>query len=98
MAWPFLFRATRASVASISGSPSSARLARVDRLAGTAARLFSTSPPCVFDVNRGERFEDGPLGARQVAAGFEVVGQALGFVAGPCLEGGTSWPWSIRPF
>ena len=52
-----MFRATRASVASISGSPSSARPARVDRLAGTAARLFSTSPRALPDVHRGDRFE-----------------------------------------
>ena len=32
--------------ASMSGSPSRARLSRVERPAGTAARLFSTSPPC----------------------------------------------------
>ena len=57
VAWPFLLRATRASVASISGSPSAARLARVDRLAGTAARLFSTSPPCVLEMHRGQRLE-----------------------------------------
>ena len=87
VAWPFLLRATRASVASISGSPSSARLARVERLAGTAARLFSTSPPCASRCNVGERFEAGALVGVEVAAGYEVVGQAPGLVAGPGLEG-----------
>ena len=38
-------RPTWPSVASMSGSPSLARLSRVDLPAETAARLFSTSPP-----------------------------------------------------
>ena len=88
VAWPFLLRATRASVASISGSPSAARLARVERLAGTAARLFSTSPPCFLTCNGDERLEAGAGVGVEVAAGDEVVGQAPGLVAGPGLEGG----------
>ena len=63
VAGPFLLRATRARVASISGSPSAARLTRVDRLAGTAARLCSTPPPCFFS-ERDQRL-DRPLGRRR---------------------------------
>ena len=81
-------RPTWPSVASMSGSPSRARLSRVDLPAGTAARLFSTSPPCCFQVDVDQRLQQRRLGVGQVAPGFEVVGQALGLVERPGLEGG----------
>jgi hypothetical protein len=40
-----------------------------------------------FQMNLGQPVQQRFLGARQVAAGFEVIGQALGLVAGPCLKG-----------
>ena len=40
-----------------------------------------------FQVDLGQRLEAARFWRRQVAAGFEVVGQALGLVAGPCLKG-----------
>jgi hypothetical protein len=39
-------------------------------------------------MDLGQRIQQRLLGARQVAAGFEVIGQAPGLVAGPGLEGG----------
>ena len=73
----------------MSGSPIRARLSRVDLPAETAARLFSTSPPCGFQVDVGQRLQQRPLGRRiEVAAGFQVVGQAPGLVERPGLEGG----------
>ena len=41
-----------------------------------------------FQVNLGQRFQQRPPGAGQVAAGFQVVGQAPGLVERPGLEGG----------
>ena len=41
-----------------------------------------------FQVNRGQRLQQRPLGGGQVAAGFQVVGQAPGLVERPGLEGG----------
>ena len=41
-----------------------------------------------FQVNLGQRLQQRPLGAGQVAAGFQVVGQAPGLVERPGLEGG----------
>ena len=87
VAWPFLLGATRASVASISGSPRSARLARVERLAGTAARLFSTSP-CFLTCKATIASRPARRVGVEVTPGDELVGQAPGFVAGPGLEGG----------
>ena len=40
-----------------------------------------------FDVGRREYLDGGPLGAGQVTACLQVVGQASAFVAGPCLKG-----------
>ena len=73
---------------SMSGSPSAARLSRVDRPAGMAARLFSTSPPCFLTCRADHRLDAGALVGVEVAAGDEVVGQRPGLVAGPGLEGG----------
>ena len=60
----------------------------MERLAGTAARLFSTSPPCASRWTAASASRAARFGAGQVAAGFQVVGQAPGLVAGPGLEGG----------
>ena len=81
--WP---EATWPSVASISGSPSLARLSRVDLPAGTAARLFSTSPPCRLMRRAG--LDGRAIVAVQIAAGYQMVGQSRGLVAGPSLKGG----------
>jgi hypothetical protein len=81
-----LRRATRANVASISGSPRSARAARVDRLAGTAARLFSTSSPCFLMCNA--TIASRPGVDVEVIPGDELVRQALGFITRPSPEGG----------
>src|SRR5262249_12794716 len=43
-------------------------------------------------VNLGQSLQEGPLGASQVAASLQVVGQALGFVERPGLEGGEKLP------
>ena len=37
-------------------------------------------------MNLGERFQQRPLSAAQVASGFQVVGQAPGLIQGPFLE------------
>ena len=58
------------------------------RPAGTAARLFSTSPPWASRWTLGQRLQQRPLGRRQVAPGFQVVGQAPGLVERPGLERG----------
>ena len=72
----------------MSGSPMPARLSRVERPAGTAARLFSdVAAVAPRGAGRpGPRHR--PLGGVEVAAGDEVVGQGPGLVAGPGLEGG----------
>ena len=88
VAWPLLLRATRASVASISGSPSAARPARVERSAGTAARLCSTSPPCFLTCTATIASTPARCVGVEVTSGDELVGQAPGLVAGPGLEGG----------
>ena len=41
-----------------------------------------------FEVDLGQRLQQRPLGGGQVAAGFQVVGQAPGLVERPGLEGG----------
>ncbi len=41
-----------------------------------------------LEVDRDEPLEQCPPGGIEVAAGFEVVGQAAGLVEGPGLEGG----------
>ena len=41
-----------------------------------------------FQVNRGQPLQQRPLGGGEVAAGFQVVGQAPGLVERPGLEGG----------
>ena len=73
----------------MSGSPSCARLSRVDRPAGRAARLCSASPPCASRCRRGQA----PRAAARWAAsrspqGDEMVGQRPGLVAGPGVERG----------
>jgi putative transposase len=88
VALPFFVGVTRASVASISGSPSAARLARVERLAGTAARLFSTSPPwastsTAASASRAARF--GPVKSPRAC---RWSARLFGFVEGPGLESG----------
>ena len=80
-------RAIRASVASISGSPRSAGPAG-GLVRGDGGQALLHVATVRFDVDRREGLEDGPLRARQVAACFEVVGQAFGFVAGPGLKSG----------
>ena len=77
-----------ARVCSISGSPSAARLSRVERPAGMAARLFSASPPCFFRCRPTSASTAARCVGVEVAAGDEVVGQRPGLVAGPGLEGG----------
>ena len=72
----------------MSGSPSAARLSRVERPAGMAARLFSASPPCFLRCSADQGLDRGALVGVEVAAGDEVVGQRPGLVAGPGLEGG----------
>ena len=44
--------------------------------------------PMRFQVDLGQRLQQRPLGTGQVAASFQVVGQALGLVERPGLEGG----------
>ena len=41
-----------------------------------------------FQVNLGQRLQQRPLGGGQVASGLQMVGQALGLVERPGLEGG----------
>jgi hypothetical protein len=41
-----------------------------------------------FDMDRCQYLNGRPPGAGEVAAGFQMVGKALGLVAGPGLEGG----------
>ena len=72
----------------MSGSPSRARLSRVERPAGMAARLFSASPPCFLRCRATSASTAARAIGVQVAAGDEVVGQGAGLVAGPGLEGG----------
>ena len=89
VAGPFLLRATRARVASISGSPSSARLARVERLAGYRGQaLLDVAAVRSPGGHRPALPAAARLAAGQVAAGFQVVGQALRLVERPGLEGG----------
>ena len=72
----------------MSGSPIRARLSRVERPAGMAARLFSASPPCFLRWRGDQGLDGGAVVGVEVAAGDEVVGQRPGLVAGPGLEGG----------
>ena len=85
MTGPVLLRAIRATVASISGSPSSARLARVALgRDGGQALLHVTMFP---DVEGNDGVEPGAGFGVKVAPVDEVVGQGRRFVAGPGVEG-----------
>ena len=76
-----------------------ARLSRVDLPAGTAARLFSTSPPCCLRCRSPAPRPAAAVVASDVAAGDQVVGQAVGTCRSvQAWKAATSWPWSIRPF
>ena len=68
-AWP-RFRARRAS----------ARLSRVERPAGTAARLLLDVAAVCLEVQAGDRLDDGPLRRLEVAAGSTRWSARLG----PC--------------
>ena len=69
------------------------------RLAGRhSGQALLDVAPCSSRWTAARASRPARLAPRQVAAGVEVVGQALGLVAGPGLEGGDEWPWSIRPF
>ena len=66
-----------------------ARLSRIDLPAGTAARLFSTSPPCVSRCTRRQGLDRPPVVGVEVAAGD--AGGRPGIVdlsQRPGLEGG----------
>ena len=72
----------------------------VDLPAGTAARLFSTSPPFAVDApGRPAASSNRRAIVRvHVAAGFQVVGQASGLFRGVQVwKAATSCPWLIRP-
>jgi hypothetical protein len=55
---------------------------------GDGGQALLDVAPMGFDVDRRECLESRALGARQIAAGLQMVGQALRLVAGPGLEGG----------
>ena len=70
------------------GSPSARQAGAsepVRRYRGQA--LLDVAVVC-FQVGTGQHFEQRPLGAGQIAAGFQVVGQASRLVESPGLEGG----------
>jgi len=48
-------------------------------------------------VNLGQSLQKRPLGSGQLASGFQVVGQALGFVERPSLEGEHELPLVNNP-
>jgi hypothetical protein len=88
VAAPSLLRATRARVASISGSPSSGQIGARGAGGWYGGQALLDVAPVRFEVNVRQRLEQRPPGAGQVAAGFQVVGQTLGLVERPRLEGG----------
>ncbi len=64
-----------------------ARLSRVDRPAGIAARLRS-APPCFFTCRASRASTTLRWYFIQVAAGHQVIGQVASLVLRPGLEGG----------
>ena len=68
-----------------------------ERPAGTAARLFSASPPWSAEVGRGQTLEQGAMGRVEVpqATRWSARGRALSWVQ--AWKAATSAAWSIRP-
>ena len=74
--------------ASMSGSPSRARLSRVERPAGMAARLCSTSPPCFLRCRPTRASTTARWSASRSPRATRWSARAPGLVQGPGLEGG----------
>ena len=86
------------AMASISGSPTRARLSRVERPAGKAARLLSGSPPCFLrcSATSASTAARSSTSRSPRATRWSASGRALSRVQ--AWKAATSWPWSIRPF
>ena len=72
----------------MSASANRARLSRVERPAGIAARLFSMSPLWPSHMQVGQGLDGGAAGGIDVPQRDQVVGQGPRLVAGPGVERG----------